>query len=110
MRPVRAIVSLLVIVLAGACRPSAPSGAVNAHALFGATCAKCHGEEGHADTPQGQLVGAKDLTRDEARKMSDIEIAHQIVVGKGKMPAFGEAFSDAEVTGLVAEVRKLQKK
>jgi mono/diheme cytochrome c family protein len=88
---------------------SSGDGPVQARALFLATCAKCHGESGHADTPQGQLVGAKDITRDEARRMSDADIRHQIVAGKGRMPAFGPVLSDAEIDALVGEVRKLQR-
>jgi mono/diheme cytochrome c family protein len=90
-------------------REGSKAGPVDAQALFLATCAKCHGEAGHADTPQGQLVGAKDLTREEARRMSDAEIRHQIVAGKGRMPAFGPVLSDAEIDALVGEVRKRQR-
>lgn len=88
---------------------SAGQGPVDGPGLFSATCAKCHGEAGHADTPQGQLVGAKDLTREEARRMSDADIRHQIVTGKGRMPAFGPVLSDAEIDALVLEVRKRQR-
>jgi mono/diheme cytochrome c family protein len=95
------------------CRPrgpafTTPDGAIDARALFSATCAKCHGEDGHAHTPQGQLVGAKDLMRDEARALTDEAIRRQIALGKGRMPAFGGAITEAEVDALVREVRRRQ--
>ena len=41
--------------------------------------------------------------------MSDADIRHQIVAGKGRMPAFGPVLSDAEIDALVGEVRKRQR-
>jgi mono/diheme cytochrome c family protein len=107
-----AFILAAVIVLCGLCgcrpRPS-PGEQIDAISLFNNTCAKCHGEDGHADTPQGKLVGAKDLTRDEARRMTDADITRQIREGKNRMPAFGQVFGDEEVKALVAHVRKIQK-
>jgi mono/diheme cytochrome c family protein len=106
---------LLALAAASGCRGgghrsafSTPDGGVDATALFSATCAKCHGDDLRADTEQGHLVGAKDLTLDEARRMSNADIEHQIRVGKGRMPAFTGAFSDDEISALVAEVRRRQ--
>ena len=53
-------------------------------------------------------MGAKDLTRDEARRLPDAQITHQIRVGGGKMPAFGGVLDEEEIAALVAHVRKLQ--
>lgn len=110
--PVLFFAALPLLAVLGGCPSRArdqSSGPVDGQGLFLATCAKCHGEAGHADTPQGQLVGAKDLTREEARRMSDADIRHQIVTGKGRMPAFGPVLSDAEIDALVGEVRKRQR-
>jgi mono/diheme cytochrome c family protein len=104
------IVIVSVLVFAPACRPqkATPDSGFDGAALYATACVKCHGPSGHADTPEGRAAGARDLTRDEARRMSDAEIAHQITVGRGKMPAFGGALSEGEVEALVQYVRKLQ--
>jgi mono/diheme cytochrome c family protein len=112
LSPALLLAALTFLLSLGGCpsrEQSSGKGPVDGQVLFLATCAKCHGEAGHADTPQGQLVGAKDLTREEARRMSDAEIRHQIVAGKGRMPAFGPVLSDAEIDALVGEVRKRQR-
>ena len=50
-------------------------------------CAACHGPIGHGDGPQGPMVKAADLTRDEWQaKVTDEEIAATIRSGKGRMP------------------------
>jgi len=85
-----------------------PDGGWKGRELFAQTCVPCHGDGGHGDTQQGRAVGAKDLTRDEARRMRDAEIAHQIRVGKGKMPAFGSVLDEDQVQTLVSYVRSLQ--
>jgi len=96
---------MLLLVCAAACKPA---GGGDARATFNLTCAKCHGEDGRAHTEQGKLVGAKDLTRDEARKMTDADIARQISLGKNRMPAFGNVFSEADIAGLIQQVRRIQ--
>ena len=70
-------------------------------------CAQCHGDDGHGRTEAGIAVGAKDLTREEARRMSDAEIEHQIREGKRNMPAFGNLLDAREIAALVAHVRSL---
>lgn len=101
---------VLLALLGGGCpsRDGKGNARVDGRALFLTACATCHGESGHAETPQGKLVGAKDLTRQAARRMGEAEMAHQIRVGKGQMPAFAGVLSDEEIDALVLEVRKLQ--
>ncbi len=85
-----------------------PDGGWDGKSLFEQVCAPCHGTTGKGDTQQGRAVGAKDLTRDEARRLRDDEIAHQIRVGKGKMPAFAGALDEDQIAAIVAHVRRIQ--
>lgn len=100
----------LALALAPGCRTqhAAPDGGWDGKALFEQVCAPCHGPSGHGDTQQGRAVGAKDLTRDEARRLRDDEIAHQIRVGKGKMPAFAGALDEGQIAAVIAYLRKVQ--
>jgi len=67
-------------------------------------CASCHGMGGHGDGPNGPMVRAPDLTREEWQaKVSDAEIAATIRTGKNQMPRFD--LSDKVVAGLVSRVR-----
>ncbi|MGH9680337.1 MAG: c-type cytochrome [Candidatus Acidiferrales bacterium] len=78
--------------------------------LFETNCAKCHGPDGSGDTPIGKAVGAKDLRAEEAKKLTDAQIATQISQGKNNMPPFGDALDKAKISDIIAYVRTLQKK
>jgi mono/diheme cytochrome c family protein len=106
----RAVLLLGLSVALGGCpRPPkrASDGGVDGARLFAATCAKCHGEDGRGATPEGRLIGARDLTRAEVRRMGVAEVAHQVRVGSGKMPAFGDLYSDEELEALAAHIKAL---
>jgi len=52
-------------------------------------CALCHGPQGRGDGPQGPMLRAPDLTRDEWQsRVTDQEIVETIRKGRNKMPAF----------------------
>jgi mono/diheme cytochrome c family protein len=100
---------LLPLLVAAGCRSRhAHHAPVDAERLFEQTCASCHGADGRGDTPVGRDVGARDLTAEAARRKPDSELRHQIVVGKGKMPGFGDALDEVEIEALVDHVRRLQ--
>jgi mono/diheme cytochrome c family protein len=68
-------------------------------------CATCHGPLGRGDGPQGPMVRAQDLTRDEWQtKVTDEQIAEVIRKGRNRMPAF-ESLPPQVITGLVARIR-----
>jgi mono/diheme cytochrome c family protein len=70
-------------------------------------CAPCHGPTGHGDGPNGRMVNAPDITRDELlSKITDDEIAAQIRNGKNRMPKFD--LPDTVVRGLVARIRAMR--
>ncbi|MGO8992898.1 MAG: c-type cytochrome [Polyangiaceae bacterium] len=67
-------------------------------------CFPCHGPVGHGDGPNGPMVNAPDITRDDVlSKITDDEIAAQIKNGKNRMPKFD--LPEAVVRGLVARIR-----
>ena len=67
-------------------------------------CATCHGVIGHGDGPNGPMVKATDLTREDWQKaMSDAQIAQFIQNGKGRMPKFD--LPPAVLAGLVQRIR-----
>ena len=70
-------------------------------------CQNCHGPTGHGDGPQGMMVKAADLGREEWQStVKDEEIAATIKNGKGRMPKF--ELPDELVKGLVGRVRSFR--
>ena len=76
-------------------------------ALWGQHCASCHGKDGSGNTTMGKKLGVKDYTKSQS--FSDAEAANVIKNGKGKMKAYKDKLSDADVRALVAWVRSLKK-
>ena len=80
---------------------------VDPAALWGQHCASCHGKDGSGNTTMGKKLGVKDYTKSQS--FSDAEAANVIKNGKGKMKAYKDKLSDADVRALVAWVRSLKK-
>lgn len=78
------------------------AGAAHADAaLYAKKCASCHGKDGKP-TAVGQKMGAKDLG---ATKLSEQEIVAVISGGKGKMTAYKEKLTEAEIQSLAKYVK-----
>ncbi|MEI6106586.1 MAG: cytochrome c [Opitutae bacterium] len=77
-------------------------------------CASCHGADGKGLTKTGKKLKLRDYTDAKVQaELKDAEMAKAItdgvkVDGKEKMKAFKEEISAAEVTDLVAYVRKFK--
>ena len=107
----------LLALAAGACLMAACSApAADVKENWTKHCAKCHGEDGKADTKMGKKAGAKDLTDakvQDAKK--DDQFFKSIKEGvkdgdKTLMKAYGEeGLSDDEIKALVAHVRTFKK-
>jgi len=76
-------------------------------ALWAQQCASCHGKDGSGSTAMGKKLGVKDYSKDQG--FSDAEATNVIKNGKGKMKAYKDKLSDADVKALVAYVRSLKK-
>src|SRR5215467_327484 len=81
--------------------------AADASAIWSQQCASCHGKDGSGNTMMGKKLGVKDYTKEQG--FSDAEAANVIKNGKGKMKAYKDKLSDADVKALVAYVRSLKK-
>lgn len=81
-------------------------------ALFLEYCAKCHGEDGTANTPKGRQLMARDFTDAEFQSSkTDAELIKQVTKGGEDMPPFGKKLSAKQIEGLVKnDVRGFAKK
>src|SRR5574341_1847451 len=81
--------------------------------LFRNNCARCHGADGRAQTPTGQLYKAPNLTDAEWwRKNANISRPRTLVSivtrGRGGMPAFGKKLKRSEITALVRYAQRFR--
>ncbi len=82
--------------------PASPPGAdpATGEQLFVSTCGFCHQDGGRAAGRGPKLAGTD---------RPDAYLLNRIRVGKeGAMPAFGRAFSEAQLRSLVAYIRSLK--
>lgn len=96
----------VVLVVALPAFAAGPDGA----ALYKAKCALCHGADGSGQTPVGKSMKMPDLRSAEVQKLTDIELTKVISGGKGKMPAYGQKLTTAEIQSIIAQIRTLNSK
>ena len=94
-------------------RSRASSRGVPVGDLFRNNCARCHGGDGHGDTPLGHTYKTPDFTDQEWwRKNSNItgpgSLISIVTRGKGGMPAFGKKLTRTEIRSLVGYVRRFK--
>jgi cytochrome c oxidase cbb3-type subunit 3 len=102
-----AVAGLSIFLLAGWTGSAAPAAewesTGGAAEIYAASCAKCHGSDGRANTAKGRKLEATDFTgdwnRDEAR---GIRI---ITNGKGDMPSFKNKLTAAQIRAVFGYVR-----
>ncbi len=101
----------LSLALAGA---ATISHAADAASTWSDNCAKCHGADGKGETKIGKKLHVKDYTDAKVQaELKDDEMAKAIADGvkeggKEKMKSFKADLSTAEITELVAYVRKFK--
>ena len=95
-------ITLFSLVLALVLPPMA--AAQSAADTYKAKCAGCHGADGTKS-----MMGAKPLSGADVQGMSDADLNTAITKGKGKMPAYGDKLSAAQIKDLVAYIRTLKK-
>jgi mono/diheme cytochrome c family protein len=81
-----------------------------AAAVYKAKCVMCHGAAGDASTPAGKALKVAPFTSGAALSDSDADMITIAKNGKGKMPAWKDKLSDAQLKDLVVYIRTLQKK
>lgn len=78
--------------------------------LYRQHCAKCHAEDGRANTLRGWLYFAQNLSQAKWQdNNSDNDILDAIQEGPGAMPSYADKLSEAEQLALVRAVRDLRK-
>src|SRR5256885_12632411 len=83
---------------------------INPAVTYSKNCATCHGKDGRAKTFKAKFNHARDLTNPGWQAgVTDEHLFNSISNGKGKRPAWGKKFSEAEINALVAYVRSLKK-
>jgi cytochrome c6 len=93
-------------------RPAKPRAADVAE-LFRNNCARCHGADGRAQTPSGELYKTPNLTnaewwRTNANMTSTRSLVRIVTHGKGAMPAFGKKLKRSEISQLVNYARRFR--
>ena len=80
--------------------------------LFLEYCAKCHGQDGTANTPKGKQLMARDFTDPEWQSSkTDQQLIKQVTAGSEDMPPFGKKFTKEQIESLVKDdVRGFAKK
>jgi cytochrome c oxidase cbb3-type subunit 3 len=103
---VRWILACACVLVLWACRhrPTSTDGKV----LFEDTCARCHGKDGHGDPVIKQQLPVPDMTDPAWQKAhTDADIVRTVHQGSksGKMPPFGDTYSDQQLAAIIQYVR-----
>lgn len=77
--------------------------------IYKAKCQMCHGASGMADTPAGKAMKVKPITDPEVKKQSEAEMIAATKNGAGKMKAFKDSLSDAQIKEAVGHFRSFLK-
>lgn len=94
------------ILFAAATTASAQTGEAN----YKSKCQMCHGATGAGDTPTGKTMKVKPFSDADVVKETDDALIATTTNGKGKMPAYKDKMSAADIKGVIAHIRTLQKK
>jgi mono/diheme cytochrome c family protein len=98
---------LLLLLAAGGCKRS-EAATRQSQELFASACARCHGPDGAGGLPLSAGGPAPRNFRDHDFQLSrtDDQLKQTIRNGKGSgMPPFGTLFDEAQLTGLVTQIR-----
>ena len=99
------VAAILVLFLAGTVSFAQSSG----EALYKAKCQMCHGEKGLADSGAGKAMKVKPATDPDVKKMSDAQMIDAVHNGMGKMQAYKDKLTDAQIKDAVEYFRTFAK-
>jgi mono/diheme cytochrome c family protein len=84
--------------------------AAKIESVYVQNCARCHGADGRGETNLGKIYNAPNLTDSSLQaRFKDKELSAIITSGQGGMPGFKKNLSKAEISALVAYVRRFKK-
>jgi mono/diheme cytochrome c family protein len=92
----------LVCAMPASAQPAAAPDAatVNVEQIFASSCGWCHSDGGRVAGKGPQLANSP---------RSDDDLRNRIKIGKeGAMPAYGSAFSDAQIDAIIKYIRSLK--
>lgn len=88
---------------------SIPSFAESGEAIYKAKCQMCHGASGMADSPAGKSMKVKPATDPEVKKMTEAQMIAAVKNGMGKMKAYKDTLSEADIKASVEYFRTFVK-
>ena len=78
-------------------------------AVYKTKCLHCHGETGMADTSMARTLKVKPISDPEVKKMSLKEMIDATRNGMGKMQAYKDSLTEAEIKGSTEYFRSFMK-
>jgi cytochrome c oxidase cbb3-type subunit III len=114
-----AISLCLLMVLATIAAPAHAQDEGDAKTAYAVYCARCHGETGQGNGPDGASLSVKPRDFTDCKKMATItdDTMFKVIEGggavaglSGEMPAWGAGLSDKEIHALVKYIRGFCKK
>lgn len=76
---------------------------------YKAKCQMCHGATGLADSGAGKAMKVKPITDADVKKLSETEMVDAVRNGSGKMQAFKDKLTDAQIKDAVTYFRTFLK-
>jgi cytochrome c6 len=99
------LAAMVMILLAGSMSFAQSSG----EALYKAKCQMCHGEKGLADSGAGKAMKVKPATDPDVKKLSEAQMIDAVHNGMGKMQAYKDKLTDAQIKDAVEYFRTFVK-
>ena len=81
----------------------------NGAEIFKSKCALCHGADGLATTTTAKMMKVPSFRSPDLVKAPESLLVEATKDGKGKMPAYKNQLTDAQIQQVVAYIRTLQK-
>lgn len=99
------VTAMMVLLLAGTVGFAQSSG----EATYKAKCQMCHGEKGLADAGAGKAMKVKPATDPDVKKMSEAQMIDAVHDGMGKMQAYKDKLTEAQIKDAVVYFRTFVK-
>jgi mono/diheme cytochrome c family protein len=99
------VAAISVLLLAGTVSFAQSAG----EATYKAKCQMCHGEKGLADSGAGKAMKVKPATDPDVKKLSEAQMIDAVHDGSGKMQAYKDKLTDAQIKDAVEYFRTFTK-
>jgi mono/diheme cytochrome c family protein len=103
-----AAVLAITVLMAASMMPAAIAQSAGAD-IYKSKCQMCHGASGMADSPAGKAMKVKPITDPEVKKSTEAQMIAATKNGMGKMQAFKDKLSDAQIKDAVEHFRTFLK-